>query len=445
MLLPNHKSHNSLGLILIATIIAIAGVLASIYVYQEVDRVGRGHILDRANTIARAISVEDFKTLTGTETDLELPTYEELKALMIAEREVNRDVRFIYLLGKHDTGTLFFYIDSEDPGSPDYSPPGQEYPEATSAMHTFFDDGVSISEGPDRDRWGIWISGYAPLHDADGTVLALVGIDLPATRFVTDLLIYSSIPVLVALILVLLVLVAAAAHRREQERIEQKEEFLSIASHEIRTPMTGIKWGIESLLRDGALPEQTRKLLMLMHDNAQNLVARLNNLLDMTALETKGKGMLKYEYVSVRELLGGITKSLELAARERSVTLTIPETDASFTADKQMMHHVFFNLLGNAVKYTKEGTDVRVTCERTTNGYVFRVQDQGEGIAPEDQKRIFDGYHRTDEATHSSTTGTGLGLYLTKRAIELHGGTITVESAPGTGTTFVVTLPAKEA
>ncbi len=445
MLLPNHKRHNSLGLILIAAVIAIAGILASIYVYQEVDEVGRGHILDRANTIARAISVEDFKTLTGTETDLESPTYQELKALMIAEREVNRDVRFIYLLGKHDGGTLFFYIDSEDPGSPDYSPPGQEYPEATSAMHTFFDDGLSISEGPDRDRWGIWISGYAPLRDTDGTVLALVGIDLPATRFVTDLLIYSSIPVLVALILVLLVLVAAAAHRREQERVEQKEEFLSIASHEIRTPMTGIKWGIESLLRDTTMPEQTRKLLTLMHTNAQNLVARLNNLLDMTALETKGKAMLKYETLSVRELLGGIATSLELAARERSVTLTIPETDASFMADKQMMHHVFFNLLGNAVKYTKEGTEIRVTHERTATGYIFRVQDQGEGIALDEQKHIFDGYHRTDGAAHSSTTGTGLGLYLTKRAVELHGGTITVESAPGTGTTFVVTLPAAEA
>ncbi|HEY0979347.1 MAG TPA: histidine kinase dimerization/phospho-acceptor domain-containing protein, partial [Candidatus Paceibacterota bacterium] len=233
----------------LSALVLLIGIGGAIYVFNQIDRVGRAHILDRVATIAVAVPEEDLRELAGGEEDLGTPEYESLKLFLEQMRSVNGDARFLYLIGRNEAGELFFFADSESAESPDYSPPGQVYYEATPAMRALFMDGARRTEGPDRDRWGLWISGYAPVVNEAGTVIAMLGMDLPATDFLSNAIAYALLPVFLSLLLIVFILATERVRRQEVAYLEQKAEFLSIASHEIRTPLTGIRWAIEGLLK----------------------------------------------------------------------------------------------------------------------------------------------------------------------------------------------------
>ncbi|HEY0979559.1 MAG TPA: HAMP domain-containing sensor histidine kinase, partial [Candidatus Paceibacterota bacterium] len=233
--------------------------------------------------------------------------------------------------------------------------------------------------------------------------------------------------------------------RQEVAYLEQKAEFLSIASHEIRTPLTGIRWAIEGLLKreNPPLHSKTRTVLALVHESCLGLIGRVNNLLDLTALEGKKVAFLRPEEIAIAPFLEDIADSLALSAQQRNVAIVLDASVRSagtLTGDRQMLHHAFFNLLSNAVKYTREGTSVRVSYAQENGGHVFQVRDEGAGVRPEDRERIFSGYHRTKEAIRSGAYGTGLGLYLVKKAAELHNGSIAVSGNPGEGATFTLQI-----
>ena len=422
----------------------LLGVAFSFFVFTQIDQTGRAHILERTATIAVATPLLELSQLTGTDADLGTPSYEAVKSYLVRMRSVNHDARFLYLIGENTDGSLFFYADSEPAESADYSPPGQVYYEASPGMVAILEDGKPRTEGPDRDRWGIWISGYTPVYDPEGNIVAMLGMDLPASRYLADVLAYSVLPLLIALALTIVIVAMDRARARERGYLEQKAEFLSIASHEIRTPLTGIRWAIEGLLKreNPPLDPKSRSILVLVHESCLGLIGRVNNLLDLTALEGKRAASLRMERIEALPFIEDIIDSLALSARQRHVSLTANVApEVVFMGDRQMMHHAFFNLLTNAIKYTREGTEVTVSYAHEAGMHVFRVADSGEGIPPEDQERIFAGYHRTRDAIRSGQYGTGLGLFLVKKAAELHGGTVSVQSMPGKGATFTVSIP----
>ncbi|MDB5237400.1 MAG: Two-component system, cell cycle sensor histidine kinase PleC [Parcubacteria group bacterium] len=447
MLLPDRSRHARPYYWVIAALIIIIGIAASAYVYVQVDRSSRADIIERAATLAEAIPPDQVQALKGNAGDLALPQYQLLKALMMREHAANPGIRFVYLIGAEPDGTLFFYADSEDPASPDYSPPGQEYPEASPAMHVFFSDGgKSLAEGPDRDRWGLWISAYAPVRDADGKLIAMLGMDVPAESYLINLIAEASLPLLLAALILILLLVDAIRRGRREMLLTQKAEFLSIASHQIRTPLIGIRWAVEQVLasKDSHMSDRDRDVLSLTDESSLGLIARVNNLLDVTALEQDGHPIATNQSTLIRPFLEDIAGSLALSAKRKRIRIVIDESvpgDLSVAGNRENMQHIFFNLLGNAVKYTNEGTDVTVSYEWTLNGHQFTIKDHGIGIAPEDQDLIFAGYHRTQQARESGESGSGLGLYLTKRLVELLKGTIDVRSKVGEGSAFTVTLP----
>lgn len=447
MLIPSQiKRPNALAYAFTALAIVLVGMASSAYVYVTIDRTSRAHIVDRAETVAEAVSGDTLERLQAQDADLASPEYQAVKSLLMRMRAANHDVRFMYLVGSHADGALYFYADSEDPASPDYSPPGQEYPEATPLMHAILEGRSSATEGPDKDRWGVWISGYAPIHNSRGEVVALLGLDLPAAEFIFNASAYALLPLLIALLLLVLVTAAERLHAREFRAIGQKAEFLSIASHEIRTPLTGIRWAIESILKDRHAPADPvlKNMLEQVHGNCIALIARVNNLLDVTAFETKGGSVLHRTTFAIRPFVEEIADSLVLSARERMVRIEIDPsipTDVMLTADAQTMHHVFFNLIANGVKYTRPETEVRISYSETPSAHLFIFTDHGDGMDPLDQEHIFEGYHRTEEAVRSGQYGSGLGLYLVRKAAELHGGSVRVESSKGAGASFTLELP----
>lgn len=440
-LLPGKRRAHTGALLVLAGVILALGGAASVFTYVSIDRAGREHILSRVYTVRELLPQEKIAALSGSEEDVETLEYQQLKNMLTQVRGVNSDVRFVYLVGRTPSDQLFFYADSEPPTSVDYSPPGQRYDEAPEQMHAVFADGEGRSDGPTRDRWGVWISAYAPVYGEGGAVIALLGMDLPAQAFITDAVTYAAFPLLAAVLLATLLLFIHALRRKEERTLAQKAEFLSIASHEIRTPLTGVRWALEDLLSSSqGLPQETQTTLTQIHDVSTRLIERVNNLLDITKLEQQGRA--QKEDVSMRPFLEQIIQSFLLSAKQKNIRVTLDSSlpdDLVLTIDQDVMRHVFFNLISNAIKYTKEGTNVHVGYERSSKEHIFSVSDQGEGIPVKEQERIFEGYHRT--GARSQIEGTGLGLYLVRKAVTLAGGKVAIDQTVTNGTRFLVSLP----
>jgi signal transduction histidine kinase len=259
-----------------------------------------------------------------------------------------------------------------------------------------------------------------------------------------DIIVYSGMPLIVCGALVLLLTGAQFVRIREQVYIDQKAEFLSITSHEIRTPLTGIRWAAENLLLKESLPEDVKKTISLIYESGVGLIGRVNNLLSITSFESGKSVKLDMVNQPLRQSLEKIVQGLTLSAQSRGVSIVIDDSvafDSTVHADVEHLRQVFLNLITNAIKYTAQGSEVRVIYVKENNYHRIMIRDQGQGISKEEQKHIFDGYHRTRQAQQSQQYGTGLGLYLARKIITLHRGNIEVQSEEGKGTTFSVLLP----
>ncbi len=205
----------SIGII-IAIAIVIAGTIATISIGNNVDRRLRSDLLIRAQNAALLLSSEEIVKLHADDRDLANPAYLDLKEKMTKLIAVNPDARFFYLMG-YDDPNLFFYVDSEDTLSGDYSPPGQKYVDATATEVTNFIAGTDYVEGPYTDSWGRWISASAHIKDASGNVVAKLGIDVDAKRLQKELLFVRgtilSITILLALLFGLFALYAKRSFR----------------------------------------------------------------------------------------------------------------------------------------------------------------------------------------------------------------------------------------
>jgi signal transduction histidine kinase len=236
------------------------------------------------------------------------------------------------------------------------------------------------------------------------------------------------------------------ANARLRELAEMREEFLALTTHDLRSPLTVIS-GVISFFTSGRLgelsPEQ-KNMVQMMERNTQNLIELVNDLLDAAKLES-GALQLEAAPTDLRALVHEICEPLEPLAREKGITLTqdLPEALPHVHADRLKLRRVLVNLLSNALKFTPKGGQVSVRADRAEGDDVIRVAvtDTGVGIAAEDIETLFDKYEQARNRATRGEKGTGLGLYITKQLVELHGATIHVESEVGRGSTFSFTLP----
>jgi signal transduction histidine kinase/CheY-like chemotaxis protein len=226
-----------------------------------------------------------------------------------------------------------------------------------------------------------------------------------------------------------------------------KSEFLANMSHELRTPLNAIL-GFSELLKDnlgGNLTEkQKHDCLENIHNSGRHLLALINDVLDLTKIEA-GRMDLVYEEFgvdsAVREVLN-VIRSLAMK-KEIDISSLVEPPDALLIADKNKFKQILYNLLSNAIKFTPNGGRVKVEARPTGDQLEIRVQDSGVGIPKEVQHKIFGAFYQVQSANNREYPGTGLGLALTKRLVELHGGVIDFNSAPGQGTAFTVGIPLK--
>jgi signal transduction histidine kinase len=232
---------------------------------------------------------------------------------------------------------------------------------------------------------------------------------------------------------------------KELETVSQhKSEFLANMSHELRTPLNAII-GFSEVLREQMFGELNEAQLGYVGDvleAGQHLLSLINDILDLSKVEA-GRMELELAEVSVPQALNsGLTMHGERATRNGiTLGLNVDPNVGLVSADERKLRQVIFNLLSNAVKFTPSGGRIDVTACVTDGMVEVAVADTGAGIAPEDQERIFEEFQQAGGPSSASHQGTGLGLTLSRRFIELHGGDLWVESELGAGSTFRFTLP----
>jgi PAS domain S-box-containing protein len=232
-----------------------------------------------------------------------------------------------------------------------------------------------------------------------------------------------------------------------EEAALAKDRFMASMSHELRTPLNAIIGFTGTLLMQlpGPLTPEQEEQLRIIQGSARHLLSLINDVLDLAKVQS-GKVDVHFEPVNAHRVVDEITVSLRAAAEQKGLRLDLhlPPEPITMTTDQRALRQILANLVNNAIKYTERGS-VCVELERVArDGHPcveFRVVDTGIGIAPEDQRRIFDPFEQVDESTTRRFQGVGLGLYLSSHLASLLGGRITVESEPGRGSTFTLSLP----
>jgi signal transduction histidine kinase len=226
-----------------------------------------------------------------------------------------------------------------------------------------------------------------------------------------------------------------------------KSQFVANMSHELRTPLNAIL-GYTELVIDGIygkIPARMNEVMERVQVNGRHLLGLINDVLDLAKMEA-GQLQLEMAEYSMKEVVRGALDALEPLAREKRLDLRgeIAAGLPTGWGDDRRLAQVLMNLIGNAIKFTDAG-EVSVRATTVDGSLLVAVRDSGPGISEADQEKIFDEFHQADNSSARRKGGTGLGLSIAKRIIELHGGSIWVESAAGAGSTFSFTLPTSKA
>jgi signal transduction histidine kinase len=222
---------------------------------------------------------------------------------------------------------------------------------------------------------------------------------------------------------------------------ELKRGVISTVSHQLKTPLTSIRMAIHLLLEEkvGPLTEKQAELLVAAREDSDRLHGILNNLLDISRIES-GRVKMEFRAVSPREMAMEALESFRTAAHDQGVTLDVelPEDLPEVWADTTRISHVFGNLLSNALKYTPPGGKVTLSARAEEHGVTFSIADTGKGIPSHYLPRIFEQFFRVPD--QGPQTGAGLGLAIVKEIVGAHGGTVSVDSIEGKGSTFSFAL-----
>jgi two-component system phosphate regulon sensor histidine kinase PhoR len=246
----------------------------------------------------------------------------------------------------------------------------------------------------------------------------------------------------VAMILLSLGFIFVAV-RRERQLVQLKEDFIGNVSHELKTPLSMIRMFSEILVLGKYKNEEAEKeYFRIIHAESDRMGHLITNLLDFASLERESRPW-NVERVRVGELIARVLEGYRPRMQKEGFQLTVAIDDKlpDTMADPNALTMAFLNLLDNSVKYSADHKQVSVVV-RSSNGFIdLSVTDLGLGIPKAEQKRIFEKFYRGSTAAAQRIRGSGIGLSITKRVAEMHGGSVQVESEPGRGSTFTVRIP----
>lgn len=397
---------------------------------------------ERSQMVAAALDPDNIMQLEGKPSDERLQAYDDLKTQLAAIKKPDPTIRSIYLAGERD-GRLFFYVDSEQPDSDDYSPAGEWYDDATLEFKEMFTTGQPVVEGPVTDEYGTFISGLAPIFVRPGAhrVVAVIGMDIEASTYWRNVIQAAAIPLLAGTSLIMVIGIFEWIRRRNNQLMNLRSELVSVASHELRNPITGIRWASENLQRLVQEPKAA-PMVKAIHDSALLLQASTDDILELS--HAMHQPQTSQATCDLAAIMREVIQTQMLSAQQKKVAII---TDLSWPAtltlscDSSKIKRALHNVLSNAIKYTKPGTTVTIAYRQDEKLHHILIHDEGIGIPATEQEKVFKGFYRASNAVASQIPGTGLGLFLVKTVFEQHGGSVSFTSEENKGTNFDLALP----
>lgn len=234
------------------------------------------------------------------------------------------------------------------------------------------------------------------------------------------------------------------SNKKLHELDESKDEFISMASHQLRTPLTTVK-GYISMLLDGDVGQVTpaqRKVLEEAFNSSQRMVYLIGDFLNVSRLQT-GKFEIESHEIDLAEVLAQEVRQMQDGARSRKMKLAYqrPENIPPISVDENKIRQVIMNFIDNAIYYSKQGDTIEVSLTKHANHLSLKVTDHGIGVPASERHRLFAKFYRASNAKKQRPDGTGIGLFMARKVIVAHGGTMIFETAEGKGSTFGFRLP----
>lgn len=230
----------------------------------------------------------------------------------------------------------------------------------------------------------------------------------------------------------------------QRKLTEMKNDFISNITHELKTPLATVTVAVEALRNFGGIqnPERTKEYLDISAAELQRLSLLVDKVLKLSLFENR-ELELKKEVFDLKQLTEEVlnTMKLQFSTHHARIDLQVEGSYFTILADRLHITSVIFNLLDNALKYSKDNPDIRIRLQHQTDSILLQVADKGIGIAPDYKAKIFDKFFRVPSGDHHNIKGYGLGLSYVAHVVKQHGGSITVDSEPGKGSTFTVKLP----
>ena len=255
-----------------------------------------------------------------------------------------------------------------------------------------------------------------------------------------------SVALLVATTLSTLILLALLYREREREDefLAMKSDFVAASAHELRSPLTSIRWTLSSLQRDPTLSPAAHATVNQLYERVRSLIDLTNTFLIATSTE---HGVMRPDDLRVVDIAPTLMKAIEhsaMLAHMKSITINpviAADQKIIVRADAERLRLVFENLISNSIKYSPQGSTVTIGFVDEGPTRLFTFKDQGIGVPKQFQKAIFTGFQRAANAKKSGIHGSGFGLYMVKKIVDFHGGTVWCESETGKGSTFSVRIP----
>lgn len=430
--------------------VLVVGVSSSLYMAKRVADTQKKALINRVEIVSRTLHRTPLGSLKGNSEDLKNPDYNYLKKKMVEIKSVNRDARFVYLMGyRKDINKLFFIVDSELPGSKDYSPPGEVYEDSSDLEIENFVKGVAFAEGPYTDKWGRWVSAYSPVFSSStGLPIAIIGIDVSASQFISEVA-YAGVFSLIVSILIsmfLIVIYRVRLNNKNNQIYNIKMEFSSFMSHEIKGFITKMKGGLSSLYKEelGKLTLNQQTYIDSLFKESEEFALLIDDFLDISQLEQDVEVKIDKVNCNIIDVLKGVISDSSENIAKKDITIVyegnVPEK-IFLSCDSIKIGRVFSNILNNSIKYSPERSSIRIGYLESNLMHTIYFKDSGIGIPKGDQPKIFSKFYRAGNARGVHISGTGLGLYFSKLIVDKHEGNIRFESGEDRGTTFFVSLP----
>lgn len=456
--------------VFLSSLIAVSIGLAAFFFYERSQEVLQQQLRERLSAIAAAAALSidgDSLDAIRTAEDIHTPAYRELVQKLDVIRRAT-GMRFTYLMRRTSDPMLLEFVADADAAlterqldvngngrvDPDEEAgyPGELYDvsETPTLQGPAFERPVA-DPALTVDQWGILVSGYAPVYRKDGTVSAVLGIDIRADEFFRIARRIFSPEALGLVLFAAIAIAGGIGTLWERRRIDmlkrinsERSGLLRLTFHQLGEPLTIMKWSLETL-RDETDNQELKHLVdehVICMDEG---LGRLNSIIDTLQLAEKVE-LDTLEYLPVpsqlRAIIDNAVAEWDSSLRKRNQMVSvIMDHDVMLPIDKTLLMLVLRQLLVNAIEYSNEGASIAVHVTQQSKTVTIAVQDEGCGIPKEDMAHLFEKYRRAGNAHLKKPDGNGLGLYIARGIIEKAGGRMWVESDLGKGTTVYFTLP----